>query len=441
MTVKSPANDVRDFKLVTSPSEIRYHSDVKAYTCAGDDHLGIGSYESLLRIPLVMESMAYEISWDKYNINKKFVSYCQLFGMLPGYNPVTKAKAIINDRDRRFIQIDVPKLRLLTQFQKMGGKENFDKPDPLIGKSLQMSKDIEYMRETLRLEDVKVDEGLSTYYARVKTFINLQSVFVRLLMPSWMEWKLIVNPMTYLPPEFGGLGLTLPYDLSIRENEKARSIAARFTVRTEEPKYNETVQEWERGVSITNVLINKLIKAGMGKTQTEEEMLASAKEEIISQSAAGTGISISRMRLWHFANSKYTCIDREVPLITSKENAYVTLAHDPTTKLEVVKKQRARQILKSRLLELRKYKEKENFDWSFPKPVRTYIRTDELRSALQTQFVMPSLRITKIEFAKPFWKYPKWVANVESVRLAEEAGSFDASIDESHSPFATDSSS
>jgi len=439
MTVKSPHDDVRDFRLVTTPSMIRTYSKVKAYTCAGDDHLGIGPEEDLIRIPRVMESMGYEISWDKYNINKKYVSYCQMFGMLPRYNPVSKAKAVKNSSERKFIQIDVPKLRLLTQFQKMGGRENFDKPDPMVGKSLQMSKDIMYMKETMELKEVKNDENLDIYYARLKSFINLQSVYVRLLMPSWMEWKLITNVMTYLPPEFGGLGLTLPFDVSIKEVDKAKDIASRFSTKVEKPIFDDTVTEWERGVNVTNVVINRLVSAGLGKTLSEEEMKEKAKEEIISQSAAGTEISISNMKLWNHINHKYTCLDRNIPLVTSQENAYVTLLTHPTTKLEVTKKLRARQLLKKRELDLKKYEPKLSFDWSIPKGPRNYIKTEELREALQTGFVMPSLRINTRLFENSLRKYPKWISNVESVREMTETGSFDASINESHISIVADS--
>jgi len=441
VTVKSPWNDVRDFRLITTPSKIRNYSKVKAYTCAGDDHLGIGPEEDLIRIPKVMESMGYEISWDKYNINKKYVSYCQLFGMLPRYNPVSMAKGVKNTAERKFIQIDVPKLRLLTQFQKMGGKENFDKPDPMVGKSLQMSKDIMYMRETLELEKVKDDLGLSVYYARLRSFINLQSVYVRLLMPSWMEWKLITNVMTYLPPEFGGLGLTLPFDVSIRENAKAIECASRFSTKVEKPIFDDSVVEWERGVNVTNIVINKLVRAGLGRTLSEEETVDQAKEEIKSQSAAGTDISISNMKLWSFISSKYTCLDRNIPLVTSQENAYVTLLSHPTTKLQVTKKLRARQLLRKRQLDLIKYELKPSFDWSTPKAPRSYIKTEELREALQTGFVMPSLRVNTRLFENSFRKYPKWISNIESVREMTDTGSFDASIDESRVSVVADSSS
>jgi len=440
MTVKSASNDVRDFRLARSPSTIRTFSKVKAYACAGDDHLGIGPKDDLERIPKAMESMGYEISWEKYNINKKYVSYCQLFGMLPDYNPVTKAKTLKEGRQNKFIQIDVPKIRLLTQFQKMGGKENFDKPDPLVGKALQMFKDIEYARETIDLLDYKEDDGMSTYVGRLKSFISMQACYVRALMPSWMEWKVITNPLTYLSPEYGGLGLHLPFDVNITTCEEARNLAARSCTKAEKPKFNDTALEWERGVKVSNVIINKLVVIGDMKVLSENEVKESAREEIISNSAAGPELSISNMKLYGFINSKYTCLDREIPLVSSKENAYVHLMIDPATGLQVVKKMRARQLLTFRRNELHKYVPKEGFDWEKPSNSRSYVRTESLRAAFQTGFVMPNLRINQNMFSKNPRKYPRYVENVESVRDLTEIGSFDASIDESQNSVGADSS-
>lgn len=439
--MKSASNDVRDFRLAKSPSLTRHFSKVKAYACAGDDHLGIGPEEDLKRIPKIMESMSYSISWDKYNINDTYVSYCQLYGMLPHRSAVSKALTLKEGKPSKFIQIDVPKVRLLTQFQKMGGKENFDKPDPLVGKSLQMYKDIQYARDTIGLEVYKRDEGMARFCARLQSFINMQACYVRALMPSWMEWKVITNPLTYLPPQLGGLGLHLPHDVSIKTEPKAKDLAARFVTKIENPRFDDTAVEWERGVPVSNVIINRLIRTGDAEVLDEDGVKAAAKEEIISNSAAGANISVSNMRLWKQINTKYTCLDREIPLVSSKENAYVQLAIEPATRLQVVKKTRARQLLNIRRNELIKYEPKDTFEWNDPIKTRFYIKTESLRLALQTAFVMPNLRIDREIFSTNPRKYPRWLENVESVRDSSVIGSFDASIDESHISEGAESSS
>jgi len=440
-SVKSPSNDVRDFRLARSPSSVRHFSKVKAYACAGDDHLGIGPEEDLKRIPKIMESMSYSISWDKYNINDTYVSYCQLYGMLPHKSAVSKAKALKEGKPSKFIQIDTPKVRLLTQFQKMGGKENFDKPDPLVGKSLQMFKDIQYARETIGLSLFKEDEGMARFCCRLQSFINMQACYVRALMPSWMEWKVITNPLTFLPPELGGLGIHLPHDVSIRSDPKAKDLAARFVTKIENPRFNDVALEWERGVLVSNVIINRLIKTGDAEILDEDGVKESAREEIISNSASGPNISISNMKLWNTINSKYMCLDREIPLVSSKENAYVQLAVEPGTKLQVVRKLRARQLLTIRRNELNKFDPKDNFDWSDPIRTKFYVKTESVRTALQTMFVMPCLKIDREIFSTNPRKYPKWFENVESVRDSSVIGSFDASIDESHISEGAESSS
>jgi len=210
--------------------------------------------------------------------------------------------------------------------------------------------------------------------------------------------------------------------------------------KAEKPKFNDVAIEWERGVKVSNVIINRLVKTGDISVLDETEVKERAKEEIMSQSAAGPDLSISNMKLWNHINHKYTCLDREIPLVSSKENAYVQLTIDPTTKLQVVKKMRARQLLNFRRRDLERYPEMEDFVWKKPERVRSYIKTETLRSALGTVFVMPNLRIDYKMFSNNPRKYPRWVSDIESVRNSSEIGSFDTSINESQNSDGADSS-
>jgi len=320
----------------------------------------------------------------------------------------------------------------------MGGRENFDKPDPLVGKSQAMAKDISYMRETLKLCSGK-GVVLDRFCARLKSFISMQSVYVRLLMPSWMERKVFTNVLTYIPPEHGGLGLTLPFDVDIKSSEKARSLAARHSTKYSNPRFQENKVEWERGVRISNVVINKLVVKEDLSLLTENEAKEIARSEIESR-AASANVSIGNFSLYKEVERKFICLSREIPLVNSKENAYVKLSIHPETKLDVVRKMRCRQLLGKITKDLLSYDELPNFDWQKPRRNDLYVRSDQLKSMLQTGFVTPDLKIHRGLFETSIRKYPKWVQNVESVRDAVEAGSFDEIIDERPESRQTESS-
>lgn len=405
--------------------------------------MGIGSVKDLMRIPKIMESMGYEISWEKYNINQKFVSYCQMFGIMPEHNPLSKERGKQEGRLDKFIQVDTPKIRCLGQFQKMGGSENFDKPDPLVGKATMLYKDVAYMKDTLGIEREGQEPSLGRFFQRLRSYIGAQAIFVRLLMPSWMEWKVFRNPMTYLPPEFGGLGLTIPGGLDIKNVEKAKELAHKFSLKTSQPKWDETKKEWERGITVTNILINRMIDSQKFADVLDEETLKEvALAEIKSDLAAGSDVSIGQYRLWKHIGDKYTCLDREIPLVTSKENAYVTLAIHPDSELQVARKRRCRQILADNLRVLSRYTipDESEFNWEKPRAAKRYVKTSTLHEAFGTWFVKPSLRIAEGVFDKRRASRLTFCSNTESVREMEEPGSFDIDIDESQRPSGTESS-
>jgi hypothetical protein len=104
----------------------RYNYGIKktpgsSFACAGDDHTAVGTKADVIRPPMFLSSMKLEISWDKYAISRKYVSYCQAFGYAPRY--------------KRSIHIDTLKVRLLNEFRKQGGHSSYEEPDPLVGKA------------------------------------------------------------------------------------------------------------------------------------------------------------------------------------------------------------------------------------------------------------------------------------------------------------------
>jgi hypothetical protein len=410
---------------------------VRTYACAGDDHLGIGSRDDLLRIPKVMESMGYEISWDKYNINKRFVSYCQLYGMLPDHAlSKEKRRQGMQPKQIKMIHIDTPKLRCCTQFQKMGGSENFDKPDPLIGKARMLANDVVYMKETLELAAACEWENseLQRFFNRLRFYIMEQTNYVRLLMPSWMEWKVFKDPMTYLHPDFGGIGLTVPGGLDIKNYEPAAELARKFSYMKENPTWSDSAVEWERGITVTNVIVNRLITETDLKTKSQSEVYDEAGEVLSRRSfERGETSSIGKHARWKYILEEYTCLDNEIPLVTSKDNVYVTLAIHPQ-KPQVSRKMRSRQVNGSIRKKLSKVEVPDDyvFEWKKPKSSARFIKTSILTDAFDTNFVRPSLKISKAMFRRGSSNGPTYVQNVEEVRSKTELGSFQIDLDESH---------
>jgi hypothetical protein len=461
MTTLSEVDNFLEF--IYPKDKTHCKSSVHTFACAGDDHIGIGSKKDLMRIPKVMETMSFEISWEKYNINKSFVSYCQHYGMLHS-NAIKRERAnqlmdwevqfylekgkvfdmktdgwILRKeaphlaKSDHFIHIDAPKLRCCTQFQKMGGSENFDKPDPLVGKARMLSKDTEYMRETLLLETaMKENLELSRYFQRLKHFISSQAMFVRVLMPSWMEWKVFKDPLLYLDPKYGGLGLAVPGGLDIKDYKPAEEIARSLAYMQQNPKWSDSATSWERGVTVTNVLINRFIKDGhLEGVKLEKEVRQEALETLSALS--GTD-AIGQKAQWSWIDSEYTCVDKEIPLVTSKENVYVELAIHPK-KPQVAKKTRCRQLFASMRSRCKKVVVPDDYDFSWnddPRPKKRYIKTASLVKAFDTNFVRPSLRIELRVLDVRGSEYgPTFIQNVEEVREKTEPGSFKLELDES----------
>jgi len=100
-------NNLDDVEIV--PINRLLSAGKKSFACAGDDHVALGDLGFVSRIPKMLESFGYEISWEKYRISSKYCHYCQDFGIAPAFE--------------RGIKVDTIKLRLLNQFQKQGGAQ------------------------------------------------------------------------------------------------------------------------------------------------------------------------------------------------------------------------------------------------------------------------------------------------------------------------------
>jgi hypothetical protein len=432
--------NVRGFRLPKPENRNEEHSSVKSYACAGDDHIGIGKRMDLGRIPRIMESMNFEISWSKYDINKSEVSYCQDFGILGKENLVSmlRSRAPGREKEANFIQIDVPKIRLLNQFQKMGGKENFDSPDPLIGKAKMLEGQNAYFRDMLSLREyIREDDpmSLTRYLDRLQTYMDFQTTYLRLLMPSWMEPKVIKMIELYVPTYLGGIGVQLPSRIKVEESAAAQDFVRRYLTYYKKPEVVDKVIEWERGINQEMIIINNLVSAGMlQEPLSSDEVFDKTKREIAESIASGSQY-IGGRKVWNKINEDYVNASEPIPLVSSKENAYTFLTINPETPFTVVKKTRTRQKITGMRRKLHKVAPFAG-PVTFVRPTRVdlWVERSSLTAALKTQFVKPNLKIPRSLFSHNQgnrYNGPMFIPNTDEVRMNAEPGSIEASLGES----------
>uniref|UniRef100_A0A2V0R937 RdRp n=1 Tax=viral metagenome TaxID=1070528 RepID=A0A2V0R937_9ZZZZ len=343
----------KNLKLRNPDKASESHSDVKHYCCAGDDHMGLGSAENLRKIPKFMESMGFEISWDKYRISDSIVSYCQEFGLHPNVNPI---KNIAGPDGRVYtgnIHIDTPKLRLLSQFQKMGGKENFDNPDPLVGKAKALENSWSQMTEMLQLlkaqPQMLEDPQVQRYMNRIEEYGKLIPYAIRLNMPSWYELNVVKDPYAYIPTSFGGLGIPMVYEeipLRTEVHQAMRAIEFKEAQGLKVDTTAKTLIKWERGLKCQVPTIDHLIKLDEENLEkavlSKEEAFNKCKAELASKSDSQ---SIGGRRVAKKLYNEYTDVSRDVRIVSDKENAYVNITLGNAVKQTVPTRSRARQKL------------------------------------------------------------------------------------------------
>jgi len=326
--------DYRSYMMRKEQGVLRSNS-VKLFACAGDDHLGIGERSDLEAIPNFLESMGFEISWDKYRISNFITSYCQEYGFHPSVDGPAR------------IHVDTPRLRLLTEFRKMGEISSFEETDPLVGKGRELSKMLEYWKE--ETEKVEPDSDYAQHLKRYGAFVGMVAPLLRLLSPSYMEDKVSKDVVTYLPPYIGGIGIPSP-QWRWRDDRKATEYVSRFVARAQtgsDAPPNGVA--WERGLRTVNKFVNSATRAGL-----EIEIRRSNEEfERYRQAASERGTTISNHRMAKQFFTENIAIDQPITVVSSKENAYVCLATH-TFSLQVCKaKTRTRQLIKIRRSNLR----------------------------------------------------------------------------------------
>jgi len=329
------------------------HSTVKQYCCAGDDHAGIGSTVDLQKIPKFMETMGFEISWDKYRISRVIISYCQEFGLHPRFNIIKEGH--YGKSNCGSIHVDTPKHRLLSQAQKMGGKENFDTPDPLVGKAKALGRSWAMMAERKeRIVNIQMphmcepDKTVSQRYVdRMEFYGRMIPIALRLLMPSWFEMNIVNDEFAFLPTQFGGLGIPNLYvgDWKPGIYNMMRVIEYQSLVGLKLDRKTKTLIKWERGLEFQCPTIDHLLTLGKPLAElilTAPEAFDKTKEKILSNSDAE---SVGNWRVTKQLYRDYVDITKNVTLVGDKESAYTAYMLRGTVDQVIPKKKRARQVL------------------------------------------------------------------------------------------------
>jgi len=343
------------------------------FGCAGDDHTGISpSVEALMMIPKALESMGFEISWEKYRISRHYVHYCQDFGLAPQYSPT--------------IFLDCPRMRLFNQFRKEGSHDNFESPDPLMGKVKALERRSKYGKQASGFE-AKMQQKLDDH----------TPLFLRANMTSWYEKKVLLHPGTYAPTLLGGLGVpSSPIEDEKIEDFQRKFLGKRFHQRV---TGESTAQLWERGLS-TRVDLYTAEQLGIEIENlfTVDQAWTKVADDISSDRDS---TKPSHRRIWKMINDEYVDLTRPNNIVGNKEVPYTALLLGQAKK-EISKPQRTRQFL-SRTDSFRGLK----YDGRLPKgpeelqlllPSALMPRA-ELKALTGTTFVAPNLTIPAKFFA------------------------------------------
>jgi hypothetical protein len=175
--VAYPTTSLSDFS--------RSHRKRHLYACAGDDHIGIGKIEYLKQIPERLALWSGVVNWEKYGISKTLAHYCQDWLLIPEagnerYNVRSKS-------EKPRYKIDMIHLRLFSDRRKVG-PSSFEEPNPLPGKAKALSEELAWR-----------DAG----WIFNANCINL----MRIGLGRWCGRDCIKDIMSYVPPQYGGLGL------------------------------------------------------------------------------------------------------------------------------------------------------------------------------------------------------------------------------------------
>jgi len=292
----------------------------KMFACAGDDHVMLGTLKEVLMPPRFLESMGYEISWEKYRISRRFVHYCQDFGLTP--------------RLKLGIKIDNVKLRLLNQFQKMGSHGNFEFPDPLIGKAKGLEREFKFLEENWELQNNEVLPLLK----------RLIPAFLRVGMPSFFEERVFRDVLAYTPSSRGGLGIPHSYNewMEARSYEIDLLERTTYVLKTDPTMVEEKVKTWTRGMVFQQKYMNLLpLKEGIIEAKEYRDVFRQTAESL----DFGSTTPSSMRRVTRKVHQDNINLMMPNPLIGSKESIFSEVYSGRARKQLVRRKRRARQVL------------------------------------------------------------------------------------------------
>jgi hypothetical protein len=346
------------------------HNAVIHYACAGDDHVGVSAQPHRLKaIPTFLESMGFEISWDKYRISKKYVHYCQDFG----YSPKLKLD----------VYEDTPRLRLLNQFRKGGSHDNFSEPDPLLGKVKDLERRMRFMEENERGTPGEKNYNL---------LLRWIPFALRLLMPTYADKKVMCNMQSYLPSWYGGIGIPTQFLEEVMSDKKVNTLARRFVRYRTSLMADQSGQIWERGIESFMKKFNIMAYLGVDFESLPDtpKIFAEVQERITTLYAS---TQVGRRRVMRTVHEEFVNVSKPCSLMTAKEQPYVKVASG-SFKLMTIKPLRAGQRLRAMA---RMLKDTEPVDLLPPREeiltAGLWMARSELKQRTGTFFVVPNLSI------------------------------------------------
>jgi hypothetical protein len=359
-----------------------------AYACAGDDHTAVGDFKYCKAIPTFLESMGYRISWPKYRISKKYVHYCQDFGVHPKY--------------ARRIKVDTIKVRLLNQFAKMGLRTQFESPDPLRGKMKELERLIRFIEEDF-------EQGESPWKPMIADsilpkFKETLPLMLRLAMPKFFEKKVANSMVTYMPTKFGGIGV--PSKFSFYYDKTALLVArvklfSSLTER-EETEINKFKTTWERGIDSRTTTFNFLsvyFEDPYSVVEDVETVFSRVTSELSFNSKAGPP---SKRRVNRKMLDEYVDLSKPNTLLGTKEVPYVSMIKGNGLLAKVKPKSRTSHYIRQTVRNAHDYQKRcpevldMEFSWdSIPGRLGLMISRQRLLEILEVKGNAPSLFLRK----------------------------------------------
>jgi hypothetical protein len=337
------------------------------FVCAGDDHIALGSLEFVKAIPVILEQMGFEISWPKYRISRKYVHYCQDFGIHPRYHIS--------------IKVDTLKVRLLNQFQKQGGTQ-FDSADPLIGKAKEIEGQIKYLGR----------QGNEVIYQMIPYLL-------RAGMPSYFEKKVYGKGLAFIPTALGGLGVP---SSELDWTSAMHMLTQGWMTRKIDPFYKPTEKRflriWERSMETYAKAYNFMDVVGV-HTLTPVEAFNETKEtlSVVSDQA---GPPSNKRVIRTMAKERINLLQPQT-LLGNKESPYAAVFRGSANTQTVDSKKRAGPLLRENCAIARAY-----YDAQRPVVLSTdptvgaglWAMRSEVQDALHVAFYVPSGNIGKSFF-------------------------------------------